>query len=115
MTGKKSTQDLCPRLRELVAGRAGGPADGTAPLPGTRDQEAERLVAIIEALVSGEDAVELAVNLPNEGKIPNLPREAVVEVPAVVGADRITGDDAVGAHAPLLDRFTGPTTEGEGA
>ena len=55
------------------------------------DQEAERLVAILEALVSGRDSVELAVNLPNNGKIPNLPPEAVVEVPAVVGAGRITG------------------------
>jgi alpha-galactosidase/6-phospho-beta-glucosidase family protein len=31
------------------------------------------------------------VNLPNDGKISNLPATAVVEVPAVVGADRITG------------------------
>jgi len=145
-------------------------ADGTEPLPDVRDQEAERLVAILEALVSSRDAVELAVNMPNEGKIPNLPPEAVVEVPAVVGAGRITGqavgplpaaiaavltarsqqqeltvraavtgdrrlalqalaldplvpdpakaaavlDDAVTAHAPLLDRFAaGTTTEGE--
>ncbi len=66
-------------------------ADGTEALPGTSDQEAERLVAIIEALVSGDDIVEPAVNLPNGGKIPNLLPEAVVEVPAVVGAGRITG------------------------
>ncbi len=144
-------------------------ADGTEPLPVRRDQEAERLVAILEALGSGRDVVELAVNLPNDGKISNLPPEAVVEVPAVIGAGRITGvgigplpaaiaalltarsnqqeltvqaaltgdrqlalqalaldplvpdpataaavlDDAVRAHRPLLDRFAGPSTEGE--
>jgi alpha-galactosidase len=144
-------------------------ADGTAPLPDARDQEAERLVAILEALVSSTDSVELAVNMPNAGKISNLPREAVVEVPAVVGAGRITGqavgplpaaiaavltarsaqqeltvqaavtgdrrlalqalaldplvpdpataaavlDDAVTAHAPLLDRFAATTAEGD--
>ena len=144
-------------------------AEGTEPLPGLRDQEAERLVAILEALVSGRDSVELAVNLPNDGKISNLPPEAVVEVPAVVGAGRITGvavgpmpdaiaavltaraaqqeltvraaltgdrrlaiqaialdplvpdpttaaavlDDAVVAHAPLMDRFAKATMEGE--
>jgi alpha-galactosidase len=142
-------------------------ADGTEPLPDARDQEAERLVAILEALVSSRDTVELAVNMPNNGKIPNLPPEAVVEVPAVVGAGRITGqavgplpaaiaavltarshqqeltvraaltgdrqlalqalaldplvpdpataaavlDDAVTAHAPLLDRFAVRTTK----
>jgi alpha-galactosidase len=66
-------------------------ADGTAPLPETDNQEAERLVAIAEAIVTGRDHVELAVNVPNQGKIPNLPPEAVVEVPAVVGAAGITG------------------------
>ena len=39
----------------------------------------------------GDEHVELAVNLPNEGKISNLPPEAVVEVPAVVGAAGVTG------------------------
>jgi alpha-galactosidase/6-phospho-beta-glucosidase family protein len=66
-------------------------ADGKAPLPETDNQEAERLVAIAEAIVTGKDHVELAVNVPNEGKIPNLPPSAVVEVPAVVGAAGITG------------------------
>jgi alpha-galactosidase/6-phospho-beta-glucosidase family protein len=66
-------------------------ADGKAPLPRTDNQEAERLVTIAEAIVSGNEHVELAVNLPNDGKIPNLPPSAVVEVPAVVGAAGITG------------------------
>jgi alpha-galactosidase len=66
-------------------------ADGKAALPTTDNQEAERLVVIAEALVTGNDHVELAVNLPNEGKISNLPPTAVVEVPAVVGAAGITG------------------------
>jgi alpha-galactosidase len=66
-------------------------ADGKAPLPRTDNQEAERLVGIAEAIVTGKDHVELAVNLPNQGKIPNLPPTAVVEVPAVVGAAGIIG------------------------
>jgi alpha-galactosidase/6-phospho-beta-glucosidase family protein len=139
-------------------------ADGELPPDDPRGQEAERLTAILAAIVTGQDAVELAVNLPNEGKIPNLPATAVVEVPAVTGAAGITGlavgplpdaiaavltaraqqqeltvqaaltgsravalqalaldplvpdpataaailDDAVVAHAPLLDRFAAP-------
>lgn len=66
-------------------------ADGTEPLAPVDDGEAERLVAICEAVVTGREHVELAVNLPNAGKIPNLPPEAVVELPAVVGASGITG------------------------
>lgn len=65
-------------------------ADGSAPLK-SRNQEAERFVAIAEAIVTGHDKVELAVNLPNDGKISNLPPTAIVEVPAVVGAAGITG------------------------
>lgn len=71
--------------------RLHGQADGTLPLDTGKDQEAERLVAIAEAIVTGRDAVELAVNMPNNGKIPNLPPSSVVEVPAVVGAAGITG------------------------
>jgi alpha-galactosidase/6-phospho-beta-glucosidase family protein len=137
-------------------------ANGDIPVRVPADQEAERVVSIATALMGDRDTVELAVNLPNDGKIPNLPATAVVEVPAVVGAGRITGlgigplppaiaavltaradqqeltvragvtgerdtaiqaltldplvgdagtarailDDAVLAHAPVLDRFT---------
>ena len=75
--------DLWDRLRAQ--------ADGTAPLPRTDNQEAERFVAIASAIVTGAEHVELAVNLPNHGKIPNLPPSAVVEVPALVGAAGVTG------------------------
>lgn len=71
-------------------------ASGAEPLNVPGNQEAERLVTIAEALLNGRDHLELAVNLPNSGKIPNLPSTAVVEVPAVVGAAGITGL-AVGA------------------
>lgn len=66
-------------------------ADGSLPLPAGENQEAERLVSIAAAIVTGREHVELAVNVPNRGKIPNLPDTAVVEVPAVVGAAGITG------------------------
>jgi alpha-galactosidase/6-phospho-beta-glucosidase family protein len=76
-------------------------ADGSAELVVAGNQEAERVVGIATALLGDTDTVELAVNLPNDGKIPNLPPHAVVEVPAVVGADRITGL-GVGALPPAI-------------
>lgn len=65
-------------------------ADGSAPVHKRDNQEAERLVSIAEALITGKSHVELAVNVPNNGAISNLPPEAVVEVPAVIGANGAT-------------------------
>ena len=55
------------------------------------DQEAERLVAIAEALITGSALLEPAVNVPNDGKIPDLPDHAVVEIPAVIDAHGVSG------------------------
>ncbi len=66
-------------------------ADGSQPVEVRANQEAERLVAIAETIMLGPERVELAVNLPNNGKITNLPASAVVEVPAVVDTSGITG------------------------
>lgn len=164
--GRDMTMEYIAQKEDLWD-RLHAQADGTAPLDTHDAQEAERLVAIAEAVVTGREIVELAVNLPNDGKIPNLPPTAVVEVPAVVGAAGITGlavgalpdaiaavltaraeqqeitvraaltgdrrlalqalaldplvpdpataaavlDDAVAAHAPLLDRFAAATPD----
>jgi alpha-galactosidase len=81
-------------------------ADGSVDLVVTDSQEAERVVGIATALLGDQDTVELAVNLPNDGKIANLPPYAVVEVPAVVGADRITGL-GVGALPPAIAAVLG--------
>jgi alpha-galactosidase len=73
-----------------------GLADGSRPLRPPQAQEAERLVAIAAAVRSGRGHLELAVNLPNQGLISNLPATAVVEVPAAVDASGVHGV-AVGA------------------
>lgn len=65
--------------------------DDAQPVPPPRAQEAERLVAMAAAIRTGHRRTELAVNLPNQGLIANLPATAVVEVPAVVGADGVRG------------------------
>lgn len=59
-------------------------------------REGERVVAIMEAIVSGQPLQELAVNVRNDGVIRNLPREAVVEVPGVIDGRGMHGI-AVGA------------------
>ena len=59
-------------------------------------REGERVVAIMEAIVSGQPLQELAINVRNDGLIRNLPREAVVEVPGVIDGRGVHGI-AVGA------------------
>ena len=47
----------------------------------------ERMVPIMEAMTTGNEYEEAAVNIPNDGFIENLPGWMVVEVPAIVGSD----------------------------
>jgi alpha-galactosidase len=48
-------------------------------------------IPIMEAVTSDSPHEEMAVNVPNEGLIDNLPRDLVVEVPAVVDGDGVHG------------------------
>jgi alpha-galactosidase/6-phospho-beta-glucosidase family protein len=54
-------------------------------------REGERVVAIMEAITTGQPLLELAVNVRNDGLIANLPREAVVEVPGLVDGRGVHG------------------------
>ncbi len=51
----------------------------------------ENAVEIISALEGHRDPLVEMVNIPNDGRIQNLPDEAIVELPAVVGKDGISG------------------------
>ena len=67
--------------------------DPAAPL----EPSGEVTVPIIEGLFCGRRAEVAAVNVPNRGAIPNLPDDAVVEVPGVVDAD--------GVHARQMEQL----------
>jgi alpha-galactosidase len=74
-------------------------ADGRAELDRRLFDEAregERVVSIMQAIVEDRPLLELAVNVRNDGLIPNLPAEAVVEVPGLVDGRGVHGI-AVGA------------------
>ena len=69
-------------------------AEGRAELDRTLFDEAregERVVSIMEAIVTDRPLLELAVNVRNDGLIPNLPPEAVVEVPGLVDGRGVHG------------------------
>ena len=54
-------------------------------------REGERVVSIMEAIVTDRPLLELAVNVRNDGLIPNLPPNAVVEVPGLVDGRGVHG------------------------
>jgi len=51
----------------------------------------ERIIPIIENIVTDANALEHAVNIPNDGFIECLPKDIVVEVPAMVNKSGIHG------------------------
>jgi alpha-galactosidase len=51
----------------------------------------ERAFRIIEAIVENRNQIELAVNIPNEGHISNIPQGAIVEIPALVNSSGVHG------------------------
>ena len=54
-------------------------------------QLSERIIPIIEGILTDSGYIEDAVNIPNKGLIPNLPDWIVVEVPATVDKNGIHG------------------------
>jgi alpha-galactosidase len=51
----------------------------------------ERAIQIIDAVIHDLNQPELAVNIPNQGCIGNMPDDAVVEVPALVSGRGVSG------------------------
>jgi alpha-galactosidase len=57
----------------------------------------ERAIPIIEGILTNANYEELSVNLPNDDIITNLPRDLVVECPAIVNKD--------GIHSVILGEY----------
>lgn len=66
-------------------------ASGKTAIDHLRCGSSERPAQTMAAIVSNSNSYELALNLPNEGYIANLPDSCVVEVPAMVSGLGIRG------------------------
>ncbi len=51
----------------------------------------ESAIPIIEGIINNSNYVEQSVNIPNDDIITNLPRDLVVECPAIINKDGLTG------------------------
>lgn len=60
-------------------------------IEGTDETEGWSVVSIMEGIVTDSQHEELAVNIPNDGLIDNLPQDLVVEVPAIVDKGGVHG------------------------
>jgi alpha-galactosidase len=56
-----------------------------------RGPSGERAIPIIEAIIQNNNSYEIAVNIPNDGIIENLPQDLVIECSGVVNNDGIHG------------------------
>lgn len=75
--------------REALRSIMAAIASGDMPVDGMREALSEGATELIAALGGGESYVDETVNIPNLGAISNLPRQAIVEVPAVIGPSGI--------------------------
>jgi alpha-galactosidase len=66
-------------------------AEGTESLDTLLDLPSERAAEIISGIAFDENSGELAVNVPNEGYITNLPQDGVVEVPGLISSFGVRG------------------------
>lgn len=73
-----------------------------------REDTHERVVPIIDGILSGANYEEAAVNIPNKGFVQDLPPWIVVEVPAIVNSQGVQGisvDVPVGVRALLSNQI----------
>jgi len=66
-------------------------ANGDASIDWLKEGSGERACHVAASIAGNTNSYELAVNIPNEGYVPNLPQGAIVEVPAVVSALGVRG------------------------
>lgn len=69
-----------------------GVTDGTRAVDEiVSGKSSESVADIIVAMIKGDNHYEVSLDIRNNGCIPNLPSEAIVEVPGVVSADKVRG------------------------
>jgi len=95
--GDKTRNEMWDNISDMAAGKK-----DIEPL---RHVQTERAESIIAAVWHGENLYDMAVNIPNtQHVISNLPVDAVVEVPAVLGLHGVKGV-SMGDLPPIAAEF----------
>jgi alpha-galactosidase len=83
--------DLWDKLRGQGHEDIARMGEGQMSIEGLRDADSEGALEIIENIAGAGTHYHLAVNLPNQGYISNLPEGAIVEVPGLVSGTGVQG------------------------
>jgi alpha-galactosidase len=83
--------DLRGGMREQKRSELARLLDSQDRLDSLRDADSEGALEMIENIAGAGAHYHLAVNLPNQGYITNLPEGAIVEVPGLVGGAGVQG------------------------
>jgi alpha-galactosidase len=79
------------QLRRLGHAEIAQMGDGRLPIDGLCHLDSEGALEVIENIAGAGTHYHLAVNLPNQGYIANLPEGAIVEVPGLVNGAGVQG------------------------
>jgi alpha-galactosidase len=90
----RAMEEAWRRLNRVASGRE--PVDGLL-----QDRSGEAAVSIMLGVLNNTHQYELAVNVPNEGFVPNLPSWAIVEIPATVDATGVHGVNVGALPEPI--------------
>ena len=88
--------DVWDSVRGYIQNEMARMASGEASIAGLLEADSEGALEVVENLAGAGSRYHLAVNLPNQGQIANLPEGAIVETPGVLNGAGVLGV-AVGA------------------
>lgn len=86
--------------RRVIAGEI---ADGKRPAEEIRNLRSEGIPEIIEGITFNDNAYHHQLDLPNSGLIPNLPDDAIVEVPGIISGIGIRGLNMAPLPEPIAE------------
>lgn len=95
--------DLRSELRERGHDDIARMGAGQASIDQLREADSEGALEVIENIAGAGVHYHLAVNLPNQGYITNLPAEAIVEVPGVVNGAGVQGVGVGALPEPIAE------------
>jgi len=95
--------DLADQLRGVGHDDMGKMGEGKRSIDHLRDADSEGALEMIENIAGAGNHYHLAVNLPNQGYISNLPAGAIVEVPGLVSGAGVQGVGVGALPEPIAE------------
>lgn len=102
--------DFWDKRRQTRHGDIAKMVEGTLPVDELRRADSEGAVEVIEHIAGAGNDYHLAVNLPNQGYITNLPEGAIVETPGLVSGAGIQGLGVGSLPEPIAELCRRETT-----